>query len=134
MAFNPNPKPEKREKKKKKPLSRVKKKTGELAMFMQIWEGRPHVSEVSGTPIHQFDIRCFAHILSKGAYPSFRLKKENVLLVTPEEHHELDFGSTEGFKWKKVKLKKEELKREYYTKTKIAGYSPLGGSAAFSED
>jgi hypothetical protein len=104
----------------KKIITSIKKKprkpTGELEVFKEIWEERPHVSEVSGLTIYRFDIRCFSHILTKGAYGRFRLKKDNILLVTPEEHNQWEFGDRSQPKWEWVKGRAEALKEEYYRK------------------
>jgi hypothetical protein len=91
-----------------------KKKGGEKDLFLEIWNERPHVSEVSGKPIKEFDIRCFSHTLTKGAYPSMRLSKKNIVLMTPEEHHEWEFTDRKDPKWDKIKKLEQELKQEYY--------------------
>jgi hypothetical protein len=69
----------------------IKKKraspTGELALFKSIWNERPHVSELSGKQLGIFDIHCFHHILTKGAYPEHRLNKENIVMLTRNEHN-----------------------------------------------
>ena len=64
----------------------MKKETGELQMFKEIWEERPHVSELSGKPllpIGHFQWHWqFLHVLPKGSYPHYKLKKENIVLGT----------------------------------------------------
>ena len=59
-------------------------------LFRYVWETREHVSEVSGRPLlpegHCHWHWQFAHVLSKGAYPSYKLKPENIMLMLPEEH------------------------------------------------
>lgn len=59
-------------------------------LFEYVWKTRGHVSEVSGKPLHpkghsQWHWQ-FAHILSKGAYPAFKLNPINIMLMLPEEH------------------------------------------------
>lgn len=111
----------KRQKIKPKPVyssipKKPRKKTGELNLFLEIWSERPHKSQVSGTPL-QFDVRCFSHLLSKGAYPSLRLVKENIVLKTPQEHHDYQFNEhkiKDLPEWKWVFEKKAELKLNYY--------------------
>jgi hypothetical protein len=63
--------------------------TGELALFKEIWSERKHVSEISGKSIPVFDPKSFHHILTKGAFPSARLDKENIVIVTRGEHNAL---------------------------------------------
>ena len=59
-------------------------------LFEFVWATREHVSEVSGKPLlPRHDCRWhwqFAHILSKGQYPSFKLNPDNIMLMLPEEH------------------------------------------------
>ena len=59
-------------------------------LFEYVWKTRGHVSAVSGKPLHP---KChsqwhwqFAPILSKGAYPAFKLNPINIMLMLPEEH------------------------------------------------
>ena len=59
-------------------------------MFKEIWFEKPHVSEISGRLLRGLDDQFwhwqFSHILSKGAFPKFKCKKENICLMTMEEH------------------------------------------------
>lgn len=70
----------------KKSKSVQKTEKGELQLFIQIWNERTRISEVSGKPLGQFNICYFSHILPKGKYPAFRLRKENIILKTVQEH------------------------------------------------
>lgn len=106
----------------KKDLQVVKKKVEvdlDREVFLEIWKERPHISEVSGLPLGDFfsSIYC-SHILTKGAYGRMRRVKENIKLVTPEEHQEWEFGDREKLredqKWEWVFKKEEELKQRYY--------------------
>jgi len=95
-------------------------KTGELELFVEIWDERPHVSFISGEPIRQFNVSCFAHVLNKNVYPELRLKKINIALITPEEHRIFDQGTVkerEAYKkshpkceWDKLDKLKEEIR------------------------
>ncbi len=126
-SFNPQPKPEPRKKKEPKPLKRtaIKKEfkgRGYRKLYLEIWIERPHVSEISGKPIREYDVCCFMHLLSKGAYPEFKLDKRNVFLVTREEHHRYDNVEREPLKdlpeWQKVFELREELKFESANRNK----------------
>lgn len=107
----------------KKPRTSRKqpKATGELELFKKLYEERGPYSEVSGEYI-TFDIRCFSHILSKAAYKSYRLKPENIVLKTPQEH---DMWHTQYHKlkhlpeWQWVLEKEQALKQKYYLENKI---------------
>ena len=74
------------------------KPKGEKAFFFYIWLST-HPSDrksiVSGKSIDHFDVRCFAHVLGKGAYPKLRLYRKNITLLTPFEHKLYDHGSQE---------------------------------------
>lgn len=96
-----------------------KEPTGELALFKTLLEVRGAKSQISGEPLIGFDIRWFSHVLSKGAYPAFRLFDRNIILKTPREHelwgtqkHKL----RDNPKWKWVFDLEQELKELYYRK------------------
>ena len=101
--------------------------TGEAVLFKEIWdekEPEERVSFVSGTnleDIHTMHTFYFAHVLGKGAYPLFRLNKENIVLLTFNQHKLWDTA-----RWKIRENKhlmemwtpmfelEEKLKEEYY--------------------
>ncbi len=89
----------------------MKKSTGELKLFKEIWEEREHKSELSGDPLFEMNnpqwICQFLHILPKGTYPHYRLKKENIILGTVDEHKN-QYSNPMFLK------KREELTRKYY--------------------
>lgn len=72
-----------------------RKVTKELAVFLEIWNERPHMSEISGRYIREFSPYCFSHVLTKGSHPEMRLNKLNIVIVTPQEHR---MWETEGFR------------------------------------
>lgn len=120
IYFNPDPKSMP---KKKKLYAGIKKKfpksTGEKELFLQIWRERPHISAINGEPLgDEPNTYNFMHVLSKKAYPDFRLKNENIVLATFDQHYYYDSGGTphpediEG--WKKIAALQEKLKIEYY--------------------
>lgn len=76
----------------KKPVFR--QPTGELALFKEIWNERPHICTHCGKrlleplkPIY------FSHKKSKGAHPELRLDKNNIELICEACHqlHEFSF-------------------------------------------
>ncbi|MES3018161.1 MAG: hypothetical protein V4721_10290 [Bacteroidota bacterium] len=83
-----DPKPVKIDKPKKKYIFK-KKPTGEKAVFEEIYEERPHASQVSGNPILYPTPSNFLHVLPKGKnkYPLFKLNKQNIILGTDDEHY-----------------------------------------------
>ena len=85
---------------KRTPLNRISKKGKEKKvkeskerelmwlMFLEIWEERPHYSEISGKYLGNEPLTyMFDHALEKETHPQFKLTKENIILCTLEEHH-----------------------------------------------
>ena len=115
--------------KKRSSIKISNKPTGELAMFLEIYEENKDkwVSAISGKPlVHRggfMFINQFSHLLAKGKFKEYRLKKENIWTITPEEHMLLDQGTKaqrEAYSngndeiWKHIFDKVEELKKQYY--------------------
>lgn len=70
---------------------KVKQSNSQKELFIEIWEEREHVSELSGKYLgDEMNAWFFAHILSKGSNPQLKYNKENIMLVTQEEHWQLD--------------------------------------------
>jgi hypothetical protein len=93
-----------------------KKKTGELKLFMDIWEERPHYCEISKKHLGEdFSVTFFSHILTKGAYPQARLDPENILLVSNEIHHLIEFSDRKDERLVKFKYQDlvDKLKQKY---------------------
>jgi hypothetical protein len=84
-------------------------------LFEFVWATREHVSEISGKPLlPRHDYRWhwqFAHVLSKGTYPSFKLNPDNIMLMLLEEHENQEC-------YKLFNERKEALKRIYYESRK----------------
>jgi hypothetical protein len=80
-------------------------------MFEYIWDDREHISELTGKallprghPKHHWQ---FAHILGKGAYPSYKLNPDNIMLCLPEEHENQE-------QYEIFIERHDELRRNYY--------------------
>jgi hypothetical protein len=91
MIFKPDPKPIKVIKKKSK-YQWKRKPTGEKELFLEIWEERPHHSQISGLYIHQPTPSNFLHVIPKAQnkYPKFKLNKQNIIIGTEDEHYYWD--------------------------------------------
>jgi hypothetical protein len=99
----------------KKSEKQKKVNAEDLAFFKEIWNERPHYSEVSGEPLgDEFNVCFFSHILTKGSYPRFRHCKKNILLMSFQEHQEWEFADRKDPKWNPVRDLSEELIIEYY--------------------
>jgi hypothetical protein len=93
----------------------IPKKTGELEIFKQIWEEREHFCYVCNSPLYVFDVWNFGHVLSKGAMPSLRLNKDNIVLLCRKHHDEYDNRGTVGKpEFDKLNELKQQLKELYY--------------------
>ena len=82
-----------------KPLRKFKKalpsKGGVLnkdhLFFMDIWKKRPHRSEISGVYLGKEPSSAFFHhILPKNKYPEVRMDEENIILLTIDEHADVE--------------------------------------------
>jgi hypothetical protein len=83
-------------------------------LFLEIWNERPHKSEISGEVLGNQPNSCFFdHLLEKSKYPDIKYEKWNIVLVTIDEHS----AKTNGFPKKehqqlinKAKAKYEKIK------------------------
>jgi hypothetical protein len=80
-------------------------------MFMSIWKKRPHKSEVSGAYLGKEPMSTyFHHILPKEKYPEACLDEENIILLTLEEHSNVE---NDMYKYEEVNNRREQLKIKY---------------------
>ncbi len=88
QSFKPDPKPTKSTKP-KKAYTYKRKPTGEKQIFLEIWNERPHASQISNDPISHPTPSNFLHVLPKALnkYPKLKLDKQNIVLATEQEHH-----------------------------------------------
>lgn len=110
-------KPEKVEKVKKKYVYR-KEPTGELPIFQEIALERGLISQISDEPLGEFNVCFFAHILPKAQnkYPLFKLMKENIIVMSYDEHYAWDNKRSslkDNPKWKWVFELESELLELY---------------------
>lgn len=60
-------------------------------LFISIWSKRPHRSEVSNTYLGNEPLTVFFHhILPKNKYPEAAFDEENIILLTLEEHDQVE--------------------------------------------
>ena len=93
----------------------------EIDIFNEIWEQRPHKSEIDGAPLlpkgHKFWHWQFSHCLPKGLYPKLKLDNDNVVLMTWEQHQLWEFYPhklQDKEEWKWLFEKRERLKQKYH--------------------
>jgi hypothetical protein len=79
--------------------------------FLSIWKKRPHRSEVSDVYLGSEAMSTyFHHILAKEKYPEACLDEENIILLTLEEHSNVENNM---YKYEKVNTKRLYLKEKY---------------------
>ena len=79
--------------------------------FLQVWKDRPHKSEISGLPLGSEALSTFFHhILPKSKYPEAGLDEENIILLTMEEHDQVEMDPT---RYEEVNKRREQLKKKY---------------------
>ena len=93
-------------------IDECKKELAEMQeFFLHIWKKRPHKSEISGTYLGSEALSTyFHHILPKSKYPEACLDEENIILLTWEEHDQVEMDPT---RYEEVNKRREQLKQKY---------------------
>ena len=79
--------------------------------FLHIWKKKPHKSEVSGTYLGKEPMSTyFHHILPKEKYPEACLDEENIILLTLEEHSNVE---NDMYRYEEVNKRRNLLKLKY---------------------
>lgn len=80
-------------------------------MFLEIWKKRKHYSEVSGTYLGSEPMSTyFHHILPKEKYPEACLDEENIILLTLEEHSNVE---SDIYRYEEVNKRRNYLLTKY---------------------
>lgn len=80
-------------------------------MFMEIWSERPRRSEVSGKSLGKEALSTyFHHILAKSKHPELALIPENIILLTPDEHANVE---SDMYKYEEVNRRRKALEEKY---------------------
>ena len=134
----------KRYKPKRSRIRQSNKKTGELSLFMEIYQQRPKESFISGISLEKYTgklwFNLFAHVIPKNGDNELsfentdlknkylRLNKDNIVLLTPYEHMLFDHGTEKQREDYKIISRKHgiivdwnklyELKKQLKTKIK----------------
>lgn len=79
--------------------------------FLQIWKKRLHYSQVSMDYLGKEPLSIFFHhILPKEKYPQAALDEENIILLTLDEHTNVE---NDMYKYEEINKKREKLKQKY---------------------
>jgi hypothetical protein len=80
-------------------------------MFLDIWKKRAHKSEISGTYLGKEPMSTyFHHILPKEKYPEACLDEENIILLTLEEHSNVE---NDMYRYEEVNNRRNQLNLKY---------------------
>jgi hypothetical protein len=93
-------------------IDECKKELAEMQQFfLQIWKKRQHLSEISGLPLVGEPLSVyFHHILPKEKYPQAALDEENIILLTLNEHDQVE---SDIYRYEEVNKRREYLKQKY---------------------
>jgi hypothetical protein len=93
-------------------IDECKKELAEMQQFfLQIWKKRQHLSEISGLPLVGEPLSVyFHHILPKNKYPEAALDEENIILLTLNEHDQVE---SDIYRFDEVNKRREYLKQKY---------------------
>ena len=79
--------------------------------FLLIWKKRPHYSEESGKYLGSEAMSTyFHHILPKEKYPDACLDEENIILLSLEEHSNVE---NDIYRYEEVNKRRNQLKLKY---------------------
>lgn len=89
-----------------------KKESDEMKhFFLSIWKERKHVSEISGEVLFSPPSTAyFHHILPKSKYPELKFEKDNIILLTLNEHSNVE---NDIYKYEEVNKRRNQLKIKY---------------------
>ena len=80
-------------------------------VFEEIWSERPHYSEVSWTSLgKEISSVFFHHILPKSKYKEAMFDKDNIILLTWDEHSSVESNPT---KYEEINKRRQKLKEKY---------------------
>jgi len=79
--------------------------------FLHIWNKKPHYSEISDSYLGKEPLSIFFHhILPKEKHPEARLDEENIILLTLDEHTDVE---NDMYKYPEINRRRELLKQKY---------------------
>jgi hypothetical protein len=95
-----------------KKISSSAESTSEMQnFFLYIWKKKGHYSEVSGDYLGKEPLTIFFHhILSKEKYPEARMDEENIIILTADEHNNVE---NDMYKYEEVNNRRNNLKTKY---------------------
>jgi hypothetical protein len=90
---------------------RIRKISEMREFFLHIWKKRAHYSEITGQYLGKEPMSTyFHHILPKEKYPEACLDEENIILLTLEEHSNVE---NDMYRYEEVNNRRNLLKLKY---------------------
>ena len=81
-------------------------------LFELLWEERGGISELSGKELGEPLTIYFHHILPKSKYSNLKLIKDNIIILTWEEHQKVE---QDMYFYDKINIKREQIINNYLT-------------------
>lgn len=79
--------------------------------FLKIWRKKLHYSEISMDYLGKEPLTIFFHhILPKEKYPQAAFDEENIILLTLEEHDQVEMDPT---RYEEINKRRQQLKQKY---------------------
>lgn len=79
--------------------------------FMSIWKERKNISEVSGEKLFSPPSSAyFHHIIAKSKYPELKFEKDNIIILSLDEHANVE---NDMYKYPEINKRREQLKIKY---------------------
>lgn len=79
--------------------------------FMYVWSKKPHISEISYTPLgNELKSIFFHHVLLKSKYKEAMYDEDNIILLTFQEHQEVHSNM---YKFEEINKRRIELLKKY---------------------
>ena len=89
----------------------IEEKSSMREMFLRIWKKRLHKSEISGERLGTEPLSIFFHhILPKEKYQQAALDEENIILLTLDEHTNVE---NDIYRYEEVNKRRKYLKEKY---------------------
>lgn len=111
----------------KNKIKKAKAPSGEMKLFEKLFDEREKICFVTDVKLNSKEYYkatnrfhfLFHHVLTKQAYPSFRLNPDNIIMILPRVHMKIETQSLEDLVkehdgYRKVIELKQRLKSEYY--------------------
>ena len=98
-------------KKYKEPKRNEDGKTLKEWLYEEFWEKKPRVSDISGSFLgNTFSTVHYHHILPKNKYPELTFKEDNIIILTWDEHQNVESSM---YKYEEINKRREKLLKEY---------------------